>query len=153
VSKLSPSGVRIVRDQLYYLSADYSTCPLERRRGVITGLVSGLMAGGMSFQQAIEVVAAHMPIDYVRESIPEAWRTDLDAAFSVSFRLLQLGYGDANIVDVFGQYLIEIQQNGFNYHLSERHVNQLLDYPGPHPIQLVDYYGVYYWYKEEEDSE
>jgi len=82
MSKLSPNGVRIVRDQLYYLSADYSTCPLERRRGVITGLVSGLMAGGMSFQQAIEVVAAHMPIDYVRESIPEAWRDDLDAAIA-----------------------------------------------------------------------
>ena len=82
MSKLSPSGVRIVRDQLYYLSADYSTCPLEKRRGVITGLVSGLMAGGMSFQRAIEVVAAHMPIDYVRESIPEAWRDDLNAAIA-----------------------------------------------------------------------
>ncbi len=77
---------------------------------------------------------------------------EYDAANKLANRLRELGYVGADVVEVGERYLVEIQQNGFNYHLSERHVNQLLNYPGPHPIQLVDYYGVYYWYKEE-DSE
>ena len=68
----------IVKSVLYYTSADHVDAPPHLGQGVVTGLVSGLMATGRSFQSAIRIVALNLPKNYVPESIPKAWRDDID---------------------------------------------------------------------------
>lgn len=45
-------------------------------RGVLTGVISTLMAQGRTLQQAVAKVKKHLPEDWRLECIPSSWQED-----------------------------------------------------------------------------
>jgi hypothetical protein len=68
----------VLRDCLYNLNQS-SGASNEYCKGMLVGLVSGLMADGDSFNYAIRTVAEHMPKNHraLADCTPEYWVNDL----------------------------------------------------------------------------
>ena len=68
----------VLRDCLYNLSQS-SGASNEYCKGMLVGLVSGLMAQGESFNHALRTVAEHMPKSHraLADCTPESWVNDL----------------------------------------------------------------------------
>lgn len=75
----------VLRDTLYNLHQS-SGASDEYRKGIIVGVVGGLMAGhGLTFQQAIMQCAHHMPDSGCRlsaASVPDCWMVNLGMAMA-----------------------------------------------------------------------
>ncbi len=64
----------ILKDALYN-THEKSGASVDYAQGVIVGAVSTLMAcKNLSFEEAWRIVYNHLPVDYRKDSIPEAWR-------------------------------------------------------------------------------
>jgi len=67
----------LLKDALYNL-APRSGASLDYCTGLVVGVVSTLMAEGMSFGDAIVLVALHMPHgEGTRLAVPDCWQEDL----------------------------------------------------------------------------
>ncbi len=75
--------VTVLADTMYNMHQS-SGCSDEYRKGLMVGVVGGLMAGhGLTFHQAIAQCAFHMPDAGCRispASVPEAWFVDIGRA-------------------------------------------------------------------------
>ena len=66
-------GNVLIKDALYNLHiASGST--IEYAKGVLVGVVSGLMAQGLTFMEVANIVGPLLPVDYRRECIPAPWK-------------------------------------------------------------------------------
>ena len=64
----------MVADAMYYASVEW-TADDEHSRGVVVGLVSGIMACGYSFDQAVDACVEGIKGRPVRKvCIPDSWR-------------------------------------------------------------------------------
>jgi hypothetical protein len=69
----------LLRDALYYTRADSGASAVEAK-GVIIGLVSGMMAQGLVYNQCILIIAKNMPMYYRQAALPDAWAHDINKA-------------------------------------------------------------------------
>ena len=75
------SYTHVLRDALHNASARVVFSQSDKRysRGIIVGIVAGLMDSGMKFQEAFDRVKAHMPNDPVG-CFPESWEDNNESA-------------------------------------------------------------------------
>ena len=67
-----------LKNALYNASKREIRCEHDIRyaRGIIVGLVAGLMADGMEFIPALKLVKENLPNDCHPEVLPMSWRID-----------------------------------------------------------------------------
>lgn len=63
----------MLKDALYYLDPACGNVTLEQQRGVLIGLVSGLMFFGWEGPKAIQFIMARLPQNYSTLAVPKAW--------------------------------------------------------------------------------
>lgn len=66
----------MIADAVYYAHPT-SGASADNAKGVIIGMVSGLMACGLTYADAIGLVSKSLPHDYRDESLPAAWAHDI----------------------------------------------------------------------------
>lgn len=71
-------NVATFRDSLYNLTQDCHT-DLEYARGLAVGLVSGLMAMGYRYEEAIKEVVFTANKDLKLDVFPECWKNEVKA--------------------------------------------------------------------------
>jgi hypothetical protein len=69
-------STNLLRDALYNLSPK-SGANQDYCRGLVVGLVSGLMSEGRSYSTAAEMVSRCLPADYREDCLPESLATAL----------------------------------------------------------------------------
>ncbi len=75
MSRKIPIPTRI--SDAVYLTSRHSGAHPEYMRGVLIGLVSGLMAFNYDYDDAIKVVVQYLPKDFDPSGLPTAWRADI----------------------------------------------------------------------------
>lgn len=66
----------ILRDALYNLAPKSGAGP-DYCKGLVVGIVAGLMATGVSYGAAVLIVRDALPDVYRNDCIPDAFRSDL----------------------------------------------------------------------------
>lgn len=69
-------GSVMLRDALHNLSSRENGDDHSFGRGVLVGIVSCLMAGGMEFDEACKLAWQHSPKDIHPERVPDCWKTE-----------------------------------------------------------------------------
>jgi len=66
----------IIKDALYNASNREirSAEDVKYARGIVVGVVAGLMSKGMQFTDALKVIKECLPSDYNQNSFPMSWR-------------------------------------------------------------------------------
>lgn len=72
------------RDGLYYLTRDCND-DATHARGVLVGLLNGLVSMGMSYEEAIHVIVGHANQDLRLELFPDAWANDAYRAYRLKW--------------------------------------------------------------------
>lgn len=67
-------GSVMLKNALHNLSARENGDNHEYGKGVIVGIMSALMAGGMDFDSAAKLTLQHLPQDFCPDRIPDSWR-------------------------------------------------------------------------------
>ncbi len=63
----------VLRDVLHNLSPSENGNEHDFSRGALVGVVSTLMAMGLDFLGALEIVKKHLPSQVARQRVPESW--------------------------------------------------------------------------------
>ena len=67
-------GAITLKDALYNLSASQNGDDMKTGRGILIGVVSCLIAGGMTFDDACQLCCQLAPSDIHPDRVPPSWR-------------------------------------------------------------------------------
>jgi len=86
--KLKPQSETLLRVVLYHMD-HRSGATNDYARGIVVGVVSTIMAAGMTFDEAIDTVAQFMPnTKMARLTVPDSWEGKLSACLLARGKML-----------------------------------------------------------------
>lgn len=79
ISKMTKKQALVTLKDALYNTHERSGASAEYAKGIVVGSTSGLMATGLSFSDAIILIAEHLPNGYRAYTIPDNWLINIRA--------------------------------------------------------------------------
>lgn len=67
----------VLKDTLFNCSKQCTSserCSMTYAKGILVGVVSTVMASGMPFEEACELIQKFLPADFDHSCVPESWQ-------------------------------------------------------------------------------